>query len=158
VAATQKIHDTRQVRNIALVGATGGGKTSLLEAMLARTGTIREAGSLAKGTTVSDFTPQEKRLQHSLDTAVCHLEHDGVLMNIIDTPGNPDFIGRAMSVLPGVETAAVVINAQGGVDTVTRRLMAVAASSSSTGSTPTASTWKRYSGRSATPLAASACR
>ena len=48
-------------------------------------------------------------------------------MNIIDTPGNPDFIGRAMSVLPGVETAAVVINAQGGVDTVTRRLMSVAA-------------------------------
>jgi elongation factor G len=127
MAAAQKIHDTRQVRNLALVGATGAGKTSLLEAMLARTGMIREPGSLAKGTTVSDFTPQEKRLQHSLDTAVCHLEHDGVFMNIIDTPGNPDFIGRAMSVLPGVDTAAIVINAQGGVDTVTRRLMGFAA-------------------------------
>ncbi len=126
-AATQKIHDTRHIRNIALVGATGGGKTSLLEAMLARTGMIREAGTLARGTTVSDFTAQEKRLQHSLDTAVCHLEHDGVFMNVIDTPGNPDFIGRAMSVLPGVETAAVVINAQGGIDTVTRRLMTIAA-------------------------------
>jgi elongation factor G len=88
---------------------------------------IREPGTLARGTTVSDFTPQEKRLGHSLDTSVCHLEHDGVFMNIIDTPGNPDFIGRAISVLPGVETAAMVINAQSGVDTVTRRLMQVAA-------------------------------
>src|SRR5438552_2463642 len=114
--AAQKIHDTRHVRNIALVGPTGAGKTTLLEAMLARTGAIREAGSVAKGTTVSDFTPQEKRLHHSLDTTVCHLEHDGVFMNVIDTPGNPDFVGRAMSVLPGVETAAVVINAQAGVD------------------------------------------
>lgn len=126
-AAAQKIHDTRQVRNIALVGATGAGKTTLLEAMLARAGMIREPGSLARGTTVSDFTPQEKRLQHSLDTAVCHLEKDGVFLNVIDTPGNPDFIGRAMSVLPAADTAAIVVNAQTGVDTVTRRLMECAA-------------------------------
>jgi elongation factor G len=125
--AAQKIHDTAQIRNIALVGASGAGKTMLLEALLARSGTIRETGSLARGTTVSDFTAQEKRLQHSLDTAVCHLEHGGVFVNLIDTPGNPDFIGRAISILPGVETAAVVINAQTGVDTVTQRLMAVAA-------------------------------
>ncbi len=127
MAATQKIHATRQVRNIALVGATGAGKTSLLEALLAQSAMIREPGSLARGTTVSDFTPQEKRLQHSLDTAICHLEHDGVFMNIIDTPGNPDLLGRTMSVLPGVETAAVVINAAGGVDAVTQRLMEFAA-------------------------------
>lgn len=127
MAATQKIHDTRHVRNIALVGSSGSGKTSLLEGMLARTGMIREAGTVARGNTVSDFTAQEKRLLHSLDTAVCHLEHEGVFMNIIDTPGNPDFIGRAMSVLPGVETAAIVINAQTGVDTTTKRLMSFAA-------------------------------
>ncbi len=127
MAGAQKIHDTRQVRNIALVGPTGAGKTTLLEAMLARTGMIREAGNLARGTTVSDFTAQEKRIQHSLDTAVCHLEHDGVFMNVIDTPGNPDFIGRAMSILPGVDTAAVVINAQAGVDIVTRKLMSFTA-------------------------------
>ncbi|GMW06055.1 MAG: elongation factor G [Gammaproteobacteria bacterium] len=127
MAAAGKIFDTKHIRNVALVGSTGSGKTTLLEAMLQRTGMIREAGSLAKGTTVSDFTAQEKRLQHSLDTAVCHAEHEGVLMNIIDTPGNPDFIGRAMSVLPGVDTAAIVINAQVGVDTVTRSLMSFAA-------------------------------
>jgi elongation factor G len=127
MAATRKIHGTRQVRNIALVGSTGAGKTTLLEAMLFRTGMIREPGTVARGNTVSDFAPQEKRLGHSLDTAVCHLEHDGIFMNIVDTPGNPDFIGRAMSVLASVETAAVVINAQAGVDTVTRMLMDFAA-------------------------------
>lgn len=127
MAADHRIHDTRDIRNLALVGSAGAGKTSLLEAMLARTGMIREPGSLPRGTTVSDFTAQEKRLQHSLDTAVCHLEHDGVFMNIIDTPGNPDFIGRAMSVLPGVDTAVVVINAQVGVDTTTQKLMSFAA-------------------------------
>jgi elongation factor G len=127
VAVAQKIHDTHHVRNIALVGSSGSGKTTLLEALLARTGMLREQGSVEKGTTVSDFTAQEKRLQHSLHTAVCHLEHDGVFINIVDTPGNPDFIGRAMSVLPGVETAAVVINAQTGVDTVTQRMMEFAA-------------------------------
>ena len=127
MASAQKIHDSGSVRNIALVGSAGAGKTTLLEAMLARSGAIREPGSVAKGTTVSDFTAQEKRLLHSLDTAVCHLEHDGVFMNIIDTPGSPDFTGRSMSILPAVETAAVVINAQTGVDTVTHRMMEFAA-------------------------------
>lgn len=128
MAASQQVHATRQLRNIALVGPTGAGKTTLLEAMLARTGMIREAGSLARGTTVSDFTPQERRLGHSLDTAVCHLRHDGVLMNLIDTPGNPDFIGRAISVLAAADAAALVLNAQASVDTVARRLMELAAS------------------------------
>ncbi len=127
MAADHKVHDTQHIRNIALVGPAGAGKTSLLEAMLARTGMIRERGSLARGTTTSDFTAQEKRLQHSLDTAVCHLEHDDVLMNFIDTPGNPDFIGRALSVLPAADTAAIVVNAAAGIDTVTRQLMGFAA-------------------------------
>jgi len=128
VATKQTLHDTAHVRNIALVGHAGSGKTTLLEALLAGTGAIRSPGRVDKGSTVSDFLKQEKHHQHSLDTAVCHFDHDGVFVNILDTPGYPDFAGRSMSVLPGVETAAVVVNAQAGIEMVTRRIMKFAAS------------------------------
>lgn len=127
MAAKQKIHDTEHVRNIALVGHAGSGKTTLLEALLAKTGAISSPGRVDKGSTVSDFTKQEQQHQHSLDTAVCHFDHDGVFVNMIDTPGYPEFSGRSMSVLAGVETAAVVINAETGVELVSRRLMRFAA-------------------------------
>ena len=127
MAATPKIHDTEHVRNIALVGHAGSGKTTLLEALLAKTGIVRESGSVERGSTVSDFTKQEKHHKHSLETAVCHFEHDGVFVNVIDTPGYPDFSGRAMGVLAGVETAVVVVNAQTGVEMMTQRLMQFAA-------------------------------
>ena len=123
MAAAPKLHDTDHVRNIALVGHAGSGKTTLLEALLARTGAIHSPGRVEKGSTVSDFTKQEKEQQHSLDCAVCHFDHDGVFVNIIDTPGYPDFAGRAMSVLAGVETAAVVVDAQDGVEMMTQRMM-----------------------------------
>ncbi|RMF98554.1 MAG: elongation factor G [Gammaproteobacteria bacterium] len=127
MTASGRLHATEQVRNIALVGHAGAGKTTLLEQLLARSGAIHSAGSVDKGNTISDYSEQEKRLGHSLETAVCHLEHDGIFMNLLDTPGYPDFIGRAISVLPGVETAAVVINAQAGVELVSRRIMRFAA-------------------------------
>jgi len=123
VVAAPKIHDTQHVRNIALVGHAGAGKTTLLEALLARSGVIGTPGTVEKGSTVSDFTSQEKAQQHSLDCAVCHFDHDGVFVNIIDTPGYPDFAGRAMSVLSAVETAAVVVNAEHGIELMTQRLM-----------------------------------
>jgi len=123
VATKQTLHDTAHVRNIALVGHSGSGKTTLLEALLARTGAIRSPGRVDKGSTVSDFLKQEKQHRHSLDTAVCHFDFDGIFVNILDTPGYPDFSGRSMSVLSGVDTAAVVINAQVGVEMVAQRLM-----------------------------------
>jgi elongation factor G len=115
------------IRNIAFVGHAGAGKTTLIEQLLARSGTIRSAGSIEKGSTVCDFTDQEKREQHSLDVSACHLEHDGIAVNLLDTPGYPDFIGRALAVLPAVETMAVVINAQHGIELVTRQVMDAAA-------------------------------
>ena len=127
MAAPARLHDTEQVRNIALVGHAGAGKTSLLEALLARSGAIHQPGKVASGNTVADASAQEKRIGHSLESAVCHLEHDGVFMHLVDTPGYPDFIGRAISVLPAVETAVLVINAQAGVETVSRRIMRAAA-------------------------------
>ena len=116
-------YKTEQIRNIAIVGHAGSGKTTLIEALLEKAGAIRSAGSVQKGTTVCDFTDQEKRLHHSLDAAVCNLDHDGRHINLIDTPGYPDFMGRALGVLPAVETAAVVVSGQAGVELVTQRMM-----------------------------------
>ena len=98
-------YSTADIRNIALVGQAGAGKTLLAEALLAQSGAIRSKGSLARGTTVCDFDPQEKALLHSLDAAICGFETQGRRVNIIDTPGYPDFLGRTLSALEAVETA-----------------------------------------------------
>jgi elongation factor G len=116
-------YTTSGIRNIALVGQAGAGKTSLIETLLMQAGAIRSRGSLARGTTVSDFDPQEKRLQHSLDTAVCSFDVNGTHLNLIDTPGYPDFLGKTLSVLEAVEAMAIVVSAVNGVDALTRRLM-----------------------------------
>ena len=120
-------YSTEQIRNIALVGHSGAGKTELSDALLHGAGMIPHKGSVDAGTTVSDSDPREKELKHSLKTGFCHFDHDGVHVNLLDTPGHPDFIGRALSVLPAVETAAVVVNAATGVETMTQRTMDAAA-------------------------------
>ncbi|HEY8509769.1 MAG TPA: GTP-binding protein, partial [Steroidobacteraceae bacterium] len=114
---------TQGIRNIALVGHASGGKTLLLESLLLQAGAIRSKGSLQRGTTVSDFDPQEKRLQHSLDACICSIDCHGTRLNLIDTPGYPDFLGRTFSVLEAVESAVIVISAVTGVDSLTQRLM-----------------------------------
>ncbi|MGB6450416.1 MAG: elongation factor G, partial [Steroidobacteraceae bacterium] len=116
-------YSTQGIRNVALVGQAGGGKTLLLEALLMQAGAIRTKGSLARGTTVSDFDREERRLQHSLDSAICSFEVGATHLNLIDTPGYPDFLGRTLSVLEAVETVAVVLSAAGGIDSLTQRLM-----------------------------------
>src|ERR1700687_558812 len=116
-------YTTSGIRNIALVGQAGAGKTSLLETLLLQAAAIRAGGSLARGTTVSDFDPQERRLQHSLDTAICSFECGGVHINLIDTPGHVDVLGKALSVLEAVEAVAIVVSAVNGVDSLTQRLM-----------------------------------
>lgn len=116
-------YTTHDIRNIALVGPAGTGKTLLLEALLLEAGATRNKGSLPRGTTVSDFDPQEKRLQHSLDTSVCSFDSGSTHFTLIDTPGYADFTGRTFAVLEAVEAAAIVISATSGVDTVTERLM-----------------------------------
>jgi elongation factor G len=115
-------YNAEDVRNIALVGHAGCGKTTLVEALLAATGVIAAPGSVARGTTVCDFDPLEKELQHSLDSAITSFASRGKHINLIDTPGYPDFLGRAISVLPAVETTALVVNAQAGVESVTQRM------------------------------------
>ena len=116
-------YSTADIRNIALVGQAGAGKTLLAEALLAQSGAIRSRGSLARGTTVCDFDPQEKALLHSLDAAICGFETDGRRVNMIDTPGYPDFLGRSLCALEAVETAVIVVSAVNGVEPMTQRMM-----------------------------------
>jgi len=120
-------YTSSDIRNIALLGPAGSGKTTLTEMLLHRSGMIPAPGDIKQGTTVSDHDPQEKELQHSINASVVHLDHEGVHINLIDTPGSADFAGRAISVLPAVETAAIVIDAEAGVGTYTQTLMAAAA-------------------------------
>ncbi len=120
-------YNTSDIRNIALVGQAGSGKTSLVEALLYGSGVIGSQGSIEKGDTVCDFDPLERRHHHSLNTAVVGLDHNGKRINIIDTPGYSDFLGQAFSALSAVETMAVVVNAQSGIEPMTRRMMEWAA-------------------------------
>ncbi len=115
------------IRTLALVGHGAAGKTTLAEALLHRTGAVSSMGSVEKGSTVCDFDPLEKTYQHSLNAAVVHLVHGDTRIHLIDTPGLPDFIGRAIGALPAVETAVVVINAQNGIEMITSRMMQWAA-------------------------------
>ncbi len=116
-------YTTQGIRNVALVGPAGAGKTLLVESLLLRAGAIRSKGSLQRGTTVSDFDPQERRLQHSLDAAICAVDHGSIHINLIDTPGYPDFLGRTLSVLEAADSVAIVLSAAAGIDSTTQRLM-----------------------------------
>lgn len=114
------------IRNIALVGQSGSGKTLLAERLLFSTGTIDRMGTIEDGTTFSDWSEEEKHHKHSLRTSMLHFDHEGHMVNMIDTPGLADFSGMAISVFPAVETVCVVINAHDGIAPMTRRMMNIA--------------------------------
>ncbi len=115
--------DIAKIRSLAFVGQTASGKTSLIEALLAEAGAIGAAGSVERGSTLCDFDPLERRAQHSLKSAVLHFEHQGTRIHLIDTPGVADFVGQAMTALEAVDTAAIVINAQAGIEMMSVRMM-----------------------------------
>ncbi|UCH41113.1 MAG: elongation factor G [Gammaproteobacteria bacterium] len=119
-------HATENIRNIALVGHAGSGKTMITEALLHRAGIVTNPGTIERGNTVSDYEPQERALQHSLDSSVCHFDHGGIHVNLIDTPGYPDFVGRSIGALAAADSVAVVINAQTGIEAITRKMMDIA--------------------------------
>ncbi|MDF1528486.1 MAG: elongation factor G [Sedimenticola sp.] len=116
-------YTTQDIRNIALVGQSGAGKTTLVEALLYHAGVIQNQGTIERGDTVCDFDPLEKHYEHSLDAAVAHLTTDGAQVNLLDTPGLIDFYGRAFGVLQAAETTAVVINAESGIEPATLAMM-----------------------------------
>ena len=119
--------EMEQVRTLALVGPSASGKTTLAEALLLGTGMIGTAGSVERGSTVSDHDAIERRMQHSLGASVMHLAHAGARIHFIDTPGSPDFLGQSLPALEAVETAAIVINAATGIEPLAARMMDYAA-------------------------------
>ena len=121
-------YSTEQIRNVALAGHPAAGKTILFEALLHAGGTVTTAGTIERGTTVSDFDPIEKDRGHSIDTAIASIDHAiaglaPVHINLIDTPGYPDFRGPTLSALAAVETVAIVIDADTGIGYGTHRMM-----------------------------------
>ena len=111
-----KEYTTENIRNISMVSHSGAGKTILADAFLLATGAINRLGSITDGTTVSDFDEEEQRRQLSLSTSVIPVEYDGHKINLLDTPGFPDFIGEVISALRVSEGALVVVDAADGVE------------------------------------------
>jgi len=117
--AKYKVED---IRNVALCGHGSSGKTTLVDTMLTTTKAVSRQASVDDGTSICDFDEEEKHHQYSIEASVVHLEHAGKHFHLIDTPGYPDFIGQTIGALAGVDTAAIVINAQAGIEVNTRRV------------------------------------
>jgi len=120
------VANSSDIRNIALLGHGGSGKTSLAEAILYKTSATNRLGSVNDKTSICDYYDEEKEHQHSIQSAIVHADYNGKLINIIDTPGYPDFMGPAIRAIPAVETAVIVISAPAGIETNTRKLFELA--------------------------------
>jgi len=116
-------YTTEGIRNIALVGHSAAGKTTLFEALLHAGGAIQVPGTIERGTTVSDHDPLEKQRQHSLNASIASIDSGDCHINLIDTPGSQDFRGPTLTALAAVETCAIVINAHAGIEYGTQRMM-----------------------------------
>jgi elongation factor G len=111
--------DPSVIRNVALIGPSGAGKTTLVEALLAATGVISRAGTVADGTTVCDHDPAAVRQQRSVTLAIAPLQHAGIKVNLVDTPGYADFVGELRAGLRAADAALFVISAGEDVDAST---------------------------------------
>ena len=111
-----------RIRNVALIGHRGSGKTSLHEAILFEAGVVNRLGKVEEGSTVSDFEPDEQEREMSIGATVASFEHDGRKINLIDTPGDPSFVADTVGALRVADAAVVVVNAVMGVEVHTERL------------------------------------
>src|SRR5215469_2983094 len=115
-------YQVADIRNIALAGHRASGKTSLADALLSRAKAVDRRGSVEDGTSISDYDEEEHKRRFSIDTSVLHLEHKGKQIHLLDTPGDPAFVGAALGALAAVENVAVVVSAANGVEVNTRRM------------------------------------
>ena len=111
-----------RIRNVALIGHRGCGKTSLHEAMLFEAGAVNRLGTVADCSTVSDHEPDEQARGMSIDACVSCFQHADREINLVDTPGDPSFVADAAAALRAADSAVVVVSAVAGVEVQTERL------------------------------------
>ena len=114
-------HAVGDIRNVAFVGHGAVGKTTLSDLMLFKAGAVSRAGSVDDGSSVLDSDDEAKHHKHSITSTLVHFTHGGKHINVLDTPGYPDFIGQAIGALRAVETAIVTLSAAAGIEVNTRR-------------------------------------
>ena len=117
-----KIYKTQEIKNIALLGSKGSGKTTLAEAMLFECGVIKRRGSVEAKNTVSDYFPVEKEYGSSVFSTIFYAEFLGKKLNVIDCPGADDFVGNAITALNVTDTGVILIDAQYGVEVGTQNI------------------------------------
>ena len=123
-----KVYKTNEIKNIALLGSKGSGKTTLAEAMLFECGVIKRRGTVEAGTTVCDYFPVEKEYGSSVFSTVFYAEFNGKKLNVVDCPGADDFVGNAITALNVTDTGVIVINGQYGVEVGTQNIFRTASS------------------------------
>lgn len=123
-----KVYKTNEIKNIALLGSKGSGKTTLAEAMLLECGVIKRRGTVEAGTTVCDYFPVEKEYGSSVFSTVFYAEFNGKKLNVVDCPGADDFVGNAITALNVTDTGVIVINGQYGVEVGTQNIFRTATS------------------------------
>ena len=120
------VRNVEDIRNIAVCGHGGAGKTSLVDQLLVKSGAINAKPSVDSGTSICDFDEEEKHHKHSVEATVVNFDHAGKHFNLIDTPGYPDLVGQMIGSLRAVETSLIVIDAHAGIKVNTRRAWAEA--------------------------------
>ena len=121
-----KIYKTKEIKNIALLGSKGSGKTTLAEAMLFECGVIKRRGTVGAGNTVTDYFPVEKEYGYSVFSTVFYAEFLNKKLNVIDCPGADDFVGSAITALNVTDTGVIVVNSQYGVEVGTQNIFRTA--------------------------------
>ena len=123
-----KVYQTNEIKNIALLGSKGSGKTTLAEAMLYECGVIKRRGTVEAKNTVSDYFPVEKEYGYSVFSTIFYAEFLNKKLNVIDCPGADDFVGNAITALNVTDTGVIVINSQYGVEVGTQNIFRTASS------------------------------
>ena len=115
-----KIYQTNEIKNLAIVGNAGAGKTTLAEAMLFEGGLVKRKGNINANNTVCDYFPVEHEYGYSVYSTVFHIEWKGKKLNLIDCPGSDDFVGGAVTALNMTDAALLVLNTQYGIEVGTQ--------------------------------------